>query len=285
MQNHDFSGRSISGFRLFFTPRPLDSREISIAGMGVREIMPPCMIERPHGTGDYLFMLFHDPVVMDDKPTESPLQKPDTMMIWTPGKGQYYGNRSQRYSHTWIHCEGTKIARILKNSKLPILRPFPISDSSPFQQCLLDIHSELVSYTTPDPIIISNRLENCLREIARTISLHPANVRIPENLLNVRRLIGSAPAQNLTLEDLAKSAGMSVSHFSAQFKKNFGLSPIECLIQHRMHHAGHLLSNKNMTVSEIALQVGYEDLFHFSKMFKKHFGISPRGMRIRQGME
>ena len=283
-QPYEFIGRSIAGFRLFFAPRPLDSREISIAGLGVIELMPPCLIERPYGTGDYLFMLFHDPAGMAERPVDLSLQKPDTMMIWSPGKGQYYGNRFQRYCHTWIHCEGTRISRMLKGAALPVLRPFQIPDSSRFQQCLLDLHGELVSYARPDSVIVINILENCLREIGRSISPRGSNVRIPENLLAVRRLIGSAPAQNISLDDLAKSAGMSVSHFCAQFKKTFGLSPIECLIQHRMHHAAHLLSNRNLTISEIALQTGYEDLFHFSKMFKKHFGCSPRAMRNRQGV-
>ncbi len=46
-----------------------------------------------------------------------------------------------------------------------------------------------------------------------------------------------------------------------------------------MRHAAHLLANRNLTISEIALQVGYDDLFHFSKTFKKHFGASPRSYR------
>lgn len=285
MQPLEYTGSTVSGFRLFFTPRPLDSREISIAGMGVREMMIPCMVGRARGTGDYLLMLFHSPARMSARPGNATLQNPDTMMIWTPGKGQYYGNHSARFSHTWIHCHGTRIHRLIKTSGLPVLKPFQTSDSSRFQQCLLDIHRELISYTKPNAIIVSNLLENCLQEIARSISHKSLNVRIPENLLAARNLISNSPTQRITLDDLAKVASMSVSHFCASFKKTFGLAPVECLIQHRMHHAAHLLGNKDMTISEIALQVGYEDLFHFSKMFKKHFGLSPRNLRKRMTAE
>jgi len=46
-------------------------------------------------------------------------------------------------------------------------------------------------------------------------------------------------------------------------------------------HAAHLLADRNLTISEIATRVGYNDPFFFSWMFKKHFGQSPREMRSR----
>jgi hypothetical protein len=91
MQHNDSLLPTATGFKRFFSPRPLDSRELSIRGIGIRELMPPGMIERPHGTGDYLFMLFHDPAVAGIRPMTEPPGGPDTMMVWPPGKAQYYG--------------------------------------------------------------------------------------------------------------------------------------------------------------------------------------------------
>ena len=53
---------SVSGFKRFFSPPLVDSPQLTIRGIGVREIMPPGLIERPRGRPDYLFMLFHDAV-------------------------------------------------------------------------------------------------------------------------------------------------------------------------------------------------------------------------------
>lgn len=234
------------------------------------------MVERPRGTGDYLLMLFHDPAVAGTSPCTEKPEPPDRMMIWSPGKGQFYGNPWQRFSHTWIHCEGKRIQRSIRLSKLPVLEPFPVPDPSCFQQCLLEVHGELVSYMHPDGVIIGNLIENSLREIARKRIGFEENVRIPENLLAVRRLIATVPSRAITLDEMASLAGMSVSYFCSRFKSAFGLPPMECLIQHRLHRAAHLLSDRNLTVSEIAAQAGYDDVFHFSKMFKKHFGSSPR---------
>lgn len=270
---------SISGFKRFFDPPLIDSPELTIRGIGVREIMPPGILERPHGTPDYLFMLFHDAVAVGDAPRPSVRAFPDILMIWPPGKPQYYGHPTNRFTHSWIHCDGRRIRAILRHTKLPVLNPFAVAGSSRFQQSLLDIHGELASYTQPDPLIIGNLLENCLLHLARAQAGAAARARVPENLLAVRRFIGTAPATPVTLAQLAAMAGMSVPHFSAIFRRTFGLPPMECLIQHRLHHAARLLDNRDLTISQIAAEAGYEDLFHFSKMFKKHFGQSPRDLR------
>ena len=276
------SHRTASVLKRFFSPQPVDSRELSIRGIGIREVMPPCAIERPNGTGDYLLMLFHDPAFAGAHPGAEEPGKPDTMMIWPPGKPQHYGNRSNSFSHSWIHCEGGRIRRMLVRAGIPVLKPFQVSPPSCFEQCLLDVHGELVSRMRPDEVIVGNLLENCLREISRALAGTGSGARIPENLMSVRRLIATVPARAITLDEMAARAGMSVPYFCSRFKKMFGLPPMECLIQHRLHRAAHLLSDRNLTVSEIAAQTGYNDLFHFSKMFKKHFGISPRGMRKRR---
>lgn len=279
MDRHALTLPSTSGVKRFFSAAPLGSGEFNIRGIGVRERMPASVVERPTGTDDYLIMLFHDPAAAGTSPgTETPM-KQDALMIWPPGYGQFYGNQNQQFSHTWIHCEGKRIQQILSDAGLPILKPFQGANASSFQQCLLDVHAELVSYQYPDMVIIGNLLENCFREIARKITGREAKAKVPEKLLALRQLIATVPTQTITLGDMATLAGMSVSYFCVQFKEAFGLSPMECLIQHRMHRAAHLLLDKNLTISEIANQVGYDDLFHFSKMFKKQFGVGPREMR------
>lgn len=273
-----------SGFKQYYSPRPLDIPELSVCGMGIREVMPPCQISRPRGTSDYLLMLFHDEAVISTDCADTKIWPAGSMMIWPPGKAQFYGHPTQRYVHTWIHCEGARIRRLIKASGLPLHTPFSVTHASLFEQCLLDVHQELVSYVRPDAVIVGNHLENGLRSITRSRASGNEGVALSPGLLAVRQLIGEAPARRITLHDLATLAGMSIPSLCVQFKKSFGLSPIECLIQHRMRHAAHLLANPLLSIQEIGRQVGYEDPFHFSKLFKKHFSYSPREARHRAGM-
>jgi len=272
------------GFKRFFSPlAPAVRAGIGVRGLGLRELMPPYEVKRPYGTGDTLFMLFHDAAFVGDPsgPGARLPVAPDTMMIWAPGRPQYYGNTGARFSHSWLHCAGSRVGRLLRETRLPLGRPFLLPEVTRFQQCLSEIHAELVSYVDPDSRIIGNLLENCLLELARRIDPPPSNAAVAEPLLAVRRMITAEPARKIMLSDMARAAGMSVSSLSSRFKKTFGLAPKAYLLQYRMRHAAHLLANRNLTVSEIAAQVGYDDLFHFSKTFKKHFGMSPRNAPAR----
>jgi len=270
------------GIKHFFSVLPIDTKELTIRGIGVQEHMPLCIVDRPRGTNDYLFIFFYDPVWIGTggKPAFHP---PGTLVLWAPGQAQHYGNRNQPYNHTWIHCDGTFIRNQLRANRLACNMPLPLSDPSLMEQHLIAIHTELTNQGRPDPVIVRNLLENWLRTTARTLQRQRAADAIPKPLLAIRHFIESEYASPLDLPDLAARSKLSVSHFCALFKRHFGLAPIEYLIRHRMHQAAYLLRDREVTISEAGRRVGYEDLFHFSKLFKKHFGASPRHWRSAGG--
>ena len=51
------------------------------------------------------------------------------------------------------------------------------------------------------------------------------------------------------------------------------------LLEFRMHKAANLLVGTNLSVKEIANNVGYTDQLVFSKAFKRQFGLSPKNYR------
>jgi len=271
----------MQGFKHFFPVPPIQTPALTIRGIGVQEHMPACIIDRPHGTRvrDYLFMLFYDQVVVGAGKKNLP-QPAETMMIWTPSRAQYYGNREHPYNHTWMHCDGTIIRSLLRHNRLPLNKPFRLSDPAVMECHLLAVHRELTGHARPDAVIVRNLIENLLREIARIVNISPRMPdACPPALLKVRHYIESEYDKCITLEQLADMAYMSVPHLCLQFKKHFKTSPIAYLIRQRMHQAAYFLQDKNLKISAVAHQVGYDDLFYFSKLFKKHYGSSPRALR------
>ncbi len=268
-----------TGVRTFFPAHQPGRSGVGVRGIGIREVLPAGLVERPHGTEDYLIALFHDASMADCRPGGALRTESDFLMIWPPGAPQFYGNPSGRLTHSWIHCRGKRIQDVLRATRLPVRAPFPLPDPPAFQQSLLAVHEEMSGYGQPDFPIVGNLIENMLRHQAR-MRRQPPHAR-EGTLLLVKRFLSTAPAQRVTLAGLAAMAGMSVPHFAACFRRAFGLSPIECLIAHRMHHAAQLLANRTLSITEIAARAGYDDLFHFSKQFKKRFGASPRDLRRR----
>lgn len=275
----------MKGLRHFFPEPPIQTVDLTVRGIGVQERMAPGLIDRREGTGDYLMMLFYDAVSIGAGGEVWSCPR-NTFMIWTPGRAQYYGSGTQPFTHSWIHCDGRLIKGFLAMTRLPRNTPFAIPDPVVMERCLLAVYEELARHARPDGIIVRNLLENGLRETARDVRrVRDSPDDTPAVFLAVRHMIESEYARPLTLPDLARKASLSVPHFCAQFKRYFGVPAIDYLIRQRMHRAAYLLQDRNARVSEVARQVGYEDLFHFSKMFKKHFGASPRQRRRGTGPE
>ena len=68
---------------------------------------------------------------------------------------------------------------------------------------------------------------------------------------------------------------MAPTYFSAVFKKFNGISPWDYITIKRVEKAKEMLCTESAKVSDIAISVGYPDVFRFSKMFRQYVGMSP----------
>ena len=85
--------------------------------------------------------------------------------------------------------------------------------------------------------------------------------------------------EELSLCDVAHYVNMSVSYFSAVFKKDEGVSFSEYLTGIRLEKARQLLTMSNYRAYEIAIMVGYANATYFSTIFKRKYGVSPTEFR------
>lgn len=84
----------------------------------------------------------------------------------------------------------------------------------------------------------------------------------------------------LSVEDLAKRAHLSASHFAHEFQRYVGVAPMRLLLQKRIERACDLLAgDPQMTVKEVAARCGFTDPYHFSAQFKRAMHLSPSDWR------
>lgn len=85
--------------------------------------------------------------------------------------------------------------------------------------------------------------------------------------------------ERITLESLSKRFRASVSYIAHEFASEYGISPINYVIQRRITEAKFALTTTNESLNSIAWAVGYENTYHFSKLFQRHVGCSPTEYR------
>ena len=93
---------------------------------------------------------------------------------------------------------------------------------------------------------------------------------------NIKAFMQEHYLKNLKLDDYALLTGRSLSSFIRDFKRLYNTTPNQWLIQRRLEKANDLLTTTNLSVTETALEVGYENISHFIKAYKKQFGYTPK---------
>lgn len=77
------------------------------------------------------------------------------------------------------------------------------------------------------------------------------------------------------LEQLASLCCMSPNYFHKIFRKTLNMTPVNYLTLLRMNAALQLLTEKQLTIKNIAYELGFTDDAHFCRSFKKYYGIPP----------
>ena len=84
---------------------------------------------------------------------------------------------------------------------------------------------------------------------------------------------------NLRISDIAAFIGIDRHYLSNIFTREIGISPQHYLIRTRMDHARAMLQDQSLSITEVALSVGYRDSLQFSKLFRQYTGMSPTECR------
>lgn len=123
----------------------------------------------------------------------------------------------------------------------------------------ISIHSQLHELLQ---FLSENRLE------ANHEKVDPA---LERSIMYMRRFM----TEGISMDQLAKIAGLTPSSYSRSFKKAKGMSPTDYLNRLRIDEAKKQLTEKHCVLKDVAVSVGYGNEYYFSRKFKQTLGIAP----------
>lgn len=128
------------------------------------------------------------------------------------------------------------------------------------------------------------QLDTLILPLCRMLELAYGKAREEEETVHARmlRYVQQHYDEDLTSEQICRQFYCSRSHFSHSFKELTGMGFREYLTEIRLKRAKQLLAYSQMSVTEIAYAVGFNDANYFSNVFRKHGGISALAYRKRQ---
>lgn len=119
-----------------------------------------------------------------------------------------------------------------------------------------------------------------MRNTALSVQTEPQGISSNRQCAAVKRYIDMHFKEPLTLAHLSEEAHMNKYYLSHAFKQEYGISPINYLISRRINESKYLLTETDLSMSQIAQLLGFSSLSYFSQSFRKTQGVSP--MEFRQ---
>lgn len=101
----------------------------------------------------------------------------------------------------------------------------------------------------------------------------------PKQIRAVQAYVETHLHEQMSLADLATTAGLSSFHFLRSFKASLGETPARYVMDRRMERARYLLKVGKLPIAEIGMSVGFEDVSHFSRAFRRTMGMTPSAFR------
>lgn len=248
----------------------------------------PDYICKPRILEDYfLFFISNGSCYFNSNGKDFVINKNDVYFLFPDVIHSYKTDESDPVIEWWIGFNGANAKIILHELGITPENPVVRSVSDPLFKQLIEELLEISSCSSPNNILkasgILHLLFNILSEKCSNSydSQKTPSDGLTDGIRSARLFLDVNYPNNISMEQTAKYANMSRSHFSTKFKAETGQSPLEYLTEIRIQRAKQYLNGSALSIAETASSVGIFDEKYFSRLFKKIIGISPSEYRDR----
>ena len=207
-------------------------------------------------------------------------------IFWIDCKEQQYYRTSPQtgsWRILWVHFSGVSASLYYelfqaRNRRCPVLTMPPDNAIQEYLRELMSLYDSDSTELTAD-LYAAALLTKMLTDIIQVTEQERSWLGVPDTVQQARDYLTEHYNEKITLDDLAARYAVSKFHFQKQFKHFIGYTPNEFLLQLRLTRAKELLRQTDHPISQIACDVGIQNVSHFISLFKKQEGITPLGYR------
>ncbi len=241
------------------------------------------IIDRPDGMEEYVAVLAHSPAWFRGEGGEDFLLQADDVFLYRQGEPQYFYGSGEPFVHDWCHFsiepgEEETLAAL----GIPFGRPGRAASSVYLSDLMrLMVLSQSGGWSHRETIGERHlwTFFEALSDLLRPQPPGGGGERHAGELQALRRELYGFPHRSWSSTQTAKAAHMSLSHFQHTYRRLFGCSFQEDIVQSRVRYARELLTRTDFTVAQVASLCGYASELHFMRQFKSRTGFTPTGYR------
>lgn len=171
--------------------------------------------------------------------------------------------------------EAQLVSKVLMSDHAPVLQKFTEAG-----QILKQIQSELFTLGIGHQARVNHLLDEILIQVCRQFTRIANPGRdFPKTFMKLEEELRKNLSHQWTVEEMATLVGLGTTLFNEKVKSYSGFSPLSYLINIRISEAIKLLKQPNVSITDIALDIGFYSSQHFSTTFKKLTGYTPSEFR------
>ena len=235
------------------------------------------IIERQNGSGDCLLLLLKTDSIFTIG-GEDIIVPQNSIFIYPLGMPQYYRAVPMRtFENDWIHFlfEGDEEEQFLKR-RIPYATPITMDNIEFYSFCIKMIAEENSGNHMYSKGTIQHYFNIMFNKIAEYLHENESidNSSQYEMMLTIRNKIYSSPEVPRSIDWVAHETSMSRSSFQHLYKRYFGVTFIQDLLNSRISFAKMLLVTTDLSIGDISAKSGFRNYEHFARIFRRECGMS-----------
>ncbi|MES2458711.1 MAG: AraC family transcriptional regulator [Bacteroidota bacterium] len=210
--------------------------------------------------------------------------KAGTVIFLFPNeKHRYKPDSTTGWDEYWVGVRGSVVDNLLSAGHLSVDKPCHYIG---FNDGIINLYHLIIEKTKQEQSgyqpLISGIFLHLLGHCHSLIKQSVVESTEEEMVTDKARLLFRANINNpYSPEQAAQELNVGYSWFRKRFKSYTGLSPGQYYLQLKIEKAKELLTNSDMQIKEISIELNFDTSFYFSKIFKEKTGYSPTDYRNR----
>lgn len=241
-------------------------------------------VERPTGIDSCLFLIIKTPGIFKYNGKEHKVRANSFVLFLNDFPHSYYAD-GQEYTDDWCHFFADENdLRFFRSLHIPINEVVPLHDIHPLTQVMRLMTYEFYAENIHKSDVLELYFKLFFHKVAQI--LYDKNARTIftesdhfERMHALREDIYYNPQIQRTVDSMAEQLSMSRSSFQHNYKKVFGTSVTNDIIESRLSKVKFYLKTTPMRLEEIAYQTGYNSQLHLIRQFKQRYGMTPSEYR------
>ncbi|MFC4776125.1 AraC family transcriptional regulator [Paenibacillus sp. GCM10023252] len=223
--------------------------------------------------------------VLENKHGTHVLRPGQGFLVEFPGSDRYYFDSAaaSHWEFIWIQLSGGAAHRFwgqLQQHCGPVVH---VPEQHNSITILKNLYRDVALHHERNKYICSLRIYEWIMSMLEWGDTQKsASAEVEGKLEKVKDYIFKSYHEDITLEKLAKIAGLAPSYFCTLFHEMEGITPFDFVLHRRMEEAVRLLRHTDLPIQDISDRTGYSSSNYFTKVFRKHMGCTPTAFRSQR---